>query len=595
MRPYERLPMPMPAEYDPSEEEPDFFYKNFAKHFVPDMIQMMDTGLNIDQDAVESLRKTVEEVLESVAKGLAENEIIQRYQKERQPYAQKKYAEQCTAAVRDVDYYLKEYKPGDMLHRTWVVNTYLRKIGKDSFIKAKWPVNDLKSLNVFLTDPFIKGIIDKRKYSMNQDVKAGMLALAEYKLELWNRPRYEKAEKPVDMPPFNPNSPKQVKELFEMMEIEPLAYSEDTGEASWGRDQLELVAKSIDDPLSPEAYLLQHLIDFSFSNIIKTNFLKAFDVFTIDGVLHGNIKIFGAKSFRNTSNSPNLLNAPSTGSIYAKPLKKCFRAPDGMVVYTADLGALEDRVVANLSGDVNKCNVFLEGLDGHSLNACGYFPDKIEKILGRNTDNVKYVKEFKRLVDEGNLTLDAIRQDSKAPTFKLAYGGYPDEDKGGVITQELFDNYHNILYPGITKYREEYVLPTTMANGYIHLGLGCRLYSSDPRTHIRTLNNATVQFWSILTLIAINELNYRIHEDGLEDHVQVTSTIYDSIYAQNTKHPEVIKWVNDNLIEVMCVQYLENETIHNVAQGEIGPTWAELTKVPNNASIEEIEAILETI
>jgi len=115
---------------------------------------------------------------------------------------------------------------------------------------------------------------------------------------------------------------------------------------------------------------------------------------------------------------------PSSRSIYAKPLKKCFIAPEGRVIYAIDLGALEDRGIANLSGDVNKQNIFLEDLDGHSLNACGYFPDKIAEIMGENTDNVTYVKEFYRKVedddDPDNAVLGKIRFNSKAPTFKLA-------------------------------------------------------------------------------------------------------------------------------------------------------------------------------
>lgn len=595
MRPIEHLPMPMPYDFDPCEDDPSFFYDNFVKHFVPDMIGMMNTGLCVDQEAVEKLRKTVDEVLITVEKTLEENALIQEYKESTRPYAQKKHAEKATAAVRDVHYYMREYKETDMVHRTWVVNVYLQSIHKGDDVRDKWPIKELKNYNEYLEDDFLAAIAEKRILAHNSQVKVGMVALAEYKLELWNRPRYENAEKPVDLPPFNPGSHKQMKEFFEKNKVAPIAFSKDTGEASWGRDQLELVQKDFPDPLSSMSYALQAMVDYSSSSIIKTNFLKAFDKFTVDGVLHGNIKVFGAKSFRNTSNSPNLLNAPSTKSIYAKPLKKCFVAPDDMVIYTADLSALEDRVIANLSGDTNKCNVFLEGLDGHSLNACGYFPEKIAKIMGKNVDNVAYVKMFKELVDDGNDKLDKIRFDSKAPTFKLAYGGYPDDHEGGVITQEIFDRYHHVLYPGITDYREQYVLPTAQRQGYLHLGLGCRLYTDDAGQHIRTLNNATVQFWSILTLIAVNELNHRIREYHLEDEVQIISTIYDSIYVQCTRSAEVIQWVNNNMIEVMCVQYLEDETIHNEAAGEIGLNWAELNKIPNNASIEEIQAVLETL
>ena len=593
MRPYQRLPVPFPKDFDPGIEEPDYFYNNFLHHFIPDMIQMMDAGLDVDQDAVEDLRKTVDDVLVTVHARFKVNPLIVAFQTTCLPYAQKKHAEKCTQAIRDLDYYLKPFNDKDVMHRTWVINTYLISIGRSDDIKERWVLKDLKKYNIFLKDNFLTAVVKKRKLTQNAGVISGMIALAEYKLELWNRPRYDKAETPVTLDPFNSGSNKQMKEFFEYMKIEPLARSKDTGEASWGREQLELLEKETDDEDLRDA--LKTMIDYSFSSIIKANFLKAFDRFTVDGVLHGNIKLFGAKSVRNTSNSPNLLNAPSTGSIYAKPLKRCFIASDGYVIYTADLGALEDRVVANLSGDENKCNIFLEGLDGHSLNACGYFPEKIAEIMGPNTDNVPYIKEFKKLVDMGDAALDKLRFKSKKPTFKLAYGGFPDDERGGVITQELFDNYHNILYPGITDYRENYVLPTARKQGYIHLGLGCRLYTDDANSHIRTLNNATVQFWSILTLIAVNELNYRIREENLVDEVKVISTIYDSIYTKTLRDAEVLEWLNNNMIEVMCVQYLEDELIHNVAQGEVGLNWAKLNKMPNNASVDEIQAILDKL
>jgi DNA polymerase I-like protein with 3'-5' exonuclease and polymerase domains len=593
MRPWQILPVPYPKDFDPSKEQPDYFYQNFVKHFIPDMIQMTSVGLNIDQQAVEELRNTIDTVLESVSETLENNTLIKEYQEHTHPYLVKEYKDKVLGSVRTVEHYVKEYNPKNITHRTYVVNNYVEN-KKVHEVKSKWTISDIKKLNTYVKEKFLSMIIDGSVSVKNKFVVGGMLTMAKDQSALWNKPRYEKSDIPVEIPKFNPGSNKQLQEFFELLKVSPITVSKKTGNASWNRDNIELLYKISSDKKLLE--VLQAVIDHSFSGIIRNNFLAAFDNFTVDGVLYGNIKLFGAKSFRNTSNGPNLLNMPSSRSIYAKPLKRCFTAPCGYIVYAIDYSALEDRVIANLSDDKNKQNIFLENLDGHSLNACGYFPKEIAKVLGENKDNVAYVKEFYRLVeDEKHPILSKIRFISKAPTFKLAYGGYPDASKGGVITQDIFDNYHNVLYPSITKYREEYVLPFAKKNGYVHLGLGCKIYSNEAESHIRTLHNATCQFWSILSLITVNEINYQIRKEGLEEQIKVCSTIYDSIYFVVKEEAEVIKWLNNILVPIMNSDYLVNAPVGNECVGEIGKNWSDLHTIKNNASIEEINKVMEKI
>jgi hypothetical protein len=301
LRPFQRLPFPLPSQYDAG---PLFFYENFASHFIPDMIEMMDAGIHIDEEAVEDLRSTVTNVLNNVECLLLRNKIIQQYQEIKAKENQKKHYQKHTQSIRTWEDFYKDYDEKNADHRTYLVNKRLKEIKATQDIKDKWTAKDLKNYNTYKEDDVLAKIIDKSIAKKSDFVCSAMKALAEYKAELWNRPRYDKANSKAPVEPFNAGSAKQKQELFDMLNIEPYAHSDKTGDGSWGRDYIEQLKKETPEDNEDLHEILQCIIDYSYGSIIRSNFLKAFDTYTIDGVLHGNIKLFGAKSFRNTSNSP---------------------------------------------------------------------------------------------------------------------------------------------------------------------------------------------------------------------------------------------------------------------------------------------------
>ena len=157
--------------------------------------------------------------------------------------------------------------------------------------------------------------------------------------------------------------------------------------------------------------------------------------------------------------------------------------------------------------------------------------------------------------------------------------------------QEIFNNYHNVLYPSITAMRDK-VLAKTESDGKIDLGLGCYISTSNPEKEIRTIFNACSQFWSILTLLTINKMHHLIKEKGYEDYIKIVCSIYDSIYLHVKCDATIIKWVNDTIIPILTADFLTDTLVHNEAEGEIGFNWYDVVKITNKCSLEEIETAI---
>lgn len=597
--PWDLLPVPEPRTVNPPFGE---FYEKVAKPLIQDVVRIMDNGIPISLKKVRELDNHLAKVLDDVDKRIQTNPLIKQFQILEHAHLKKQFIAEKRSKMRSFRHYIKEFDASNLVHRSYFMEE-IRKIRPEITPPEdmlptgipKWTKNYTR--HFIDKHPAVRLLLNNRITFTNSIAKAAMLELAKDKANIYNETYKQAIENAdsVQVPPFNPGSSQQKQRFFSWLGEESDSVSKTTGLPSWDRDQIERINRETTNPDLKD--LTQAFIDYSFGATVKDNFINNFYKYTINDRLYGNLKLFGAKSFRLTSSNPNLLNMPSTRSIYSKPVKECLVAPEGFVIYAIDYSALEDRVMASLSRDKNKCAVFTEGLDGHCLNAYGYFKDEIAKYMEITGDTNTDVKKFFELCENGHKELKAIRQKGKPATFGLSYGSYPPKVAKTLKipleqAEEIFNSYHNELYRGITQYREGYVLPTAKENGKLHLGMGCYIKTDNADRDIRTLNNATCQFWSILTLLTINKLHALIDQENLSEDIKCISTIYDSIYFQVKADPAVVKWLNDRVVPIMSKDYIENQTIANEATGEIGLDWAYMDQVPHNSSLTTIKEIL---
>ena len=349
-RPWMCLPQPAPSVYDPSELQLDYFYENIAKPLIEDTNKIMSNGLPIDMERVAELESTLDEVLSGVKEIIANNQIIIDFHAQKYPKVRDEYLKEINSKLRNVQYFMKTFKNGNTIHRSFYMEEFRKRYPKFKLTPPtdmldlgipKWTAKLVKAYLQIC--PELQSVMDKTVPEADPIAIEAMnqLARAKVKADSINQ-RYLEQIKTVSMdkllPEFLPSSPQQKAELFAWLGLESETTSKTTGDPSWPRDQIERINHETKDPVLEE--ITQAFIDFSFGAIVKNNFIEAFYKYSVDGKLYGDYKLLGAKSARYTSQRPNMLNMPSTGSIYAKPIKKCFTAPPGYLVFSIDYAAL---------------------------------------------------------------------------------------------------------------------------------------------------------------------------------------------------------------------------------------------------------------
>ena len=403
---------------------------------------------------------------------------------------------------------------------------------------------------------------------------------------------------------FNPGSTKDLQALLYEHMGYPVIDKTDTKLPATGAKtikKLSFQAKS-----DQHTRIFDALIGLSKVNIILANFITAFEersLLKADGrtYLHGSFKLGGTVSGRLSSSKPNLMNQPAGGTPLAKYTKSCFVAPKGWLMYGADFSSLEDRISALLTKDPAKLKVYLDGFDGHCLRAYSYFGDKMADIANTvasiNSIESKYPQ---------------LRQDSKAPTFLLTYGGTYHGLVSNVGLSEDAAKAIESAYHKMYTVSDNWVagrIKQASTDGYVTAAFGLRVRTPilaatilgnsktpyEAQAEGRTAGNALGQSWGMLNNRAGIEFQRRCLASPYRNDIKPNAHIHDAQYGLVRDDAEVIKWLNDNLTD--CMKWQDDPEISHPGVklgGDMDILFPDMTNkvtFPNGASVDEIRTL----
>ena len=242
--PHDLLPCKHPKEQE-FKEQKSFFYDNVVQHLVPDVVRIIDNGIPIDLEKVQDLEKVVDNVLKNVTETLSSNKLIKRILEEKYKTTYAKKKEQVTTKLKTLeDFNNTIFSYSNIVHRTSVINIYLRFNDLEDLVKDKWTLKDVKQLYATHPSIFLESFISQQTTLTNIYITEGMKELAAKKVEIHNK-RYNDSLSNIPDIKFNPNSPVDKQLLYTMLGLPTEKVSKKTNLPTINREQLKLTLDEI--------------------------------------------------------------------------------------------------------------------------------------------------------------------------------------------------------------------------------------------------------------------------------------------------------------------------------------------------------------
>lgn len=225
---------------------------------------------------------------------------------------------------------------------------------------------------------------------------------------------------------FNINSPKQVGEILQELNIET-GKKTATGQISTSKDILTELALTYD--------IAQFIIDYRELDKLKSTYSDVLPTqIASDGRIHGKLNQTVAATGRLSSTDPNLQNIPIRTEL-GQQIRKAFIPTAGNKLISADYSQLELRILAHITHDEVMLEAYKNSEDIHSKTA--------QLVFGAKTP--EEMKDKRRL--------------AKIVNFGIAYAveAFGLSQRVGISrteAKEVIENYYN-TYKGIKKFMDD--------------------------------------------------------------------------------------------------------------------------------------------
>lgn len=456
----------------------------------------------------------------------------------------------------------------------------------------------VQEVKKILTDD-INEIVDK--LNSNAYVKEATRILQQREVDKYNASHKKQKTMADFTDPINFNSNQQLAVLlYDVMEMPVIEWT-DTGERATGGDVIKALRKHTGDPEKLE--VMEALYSYSKLSKILSAFIPTFENAWLkaDGraYLHGSFNIGGTKSGRLSSSDPNLQQIPASGKL-GKLIKTCFAGPYGKIFCGADFASLEDRISALTTKDPNKIKVYTDGYCGHCLRAYTYFGNQMPDIEADNVDSINSIED----------KYPDLRQDSKAPTFLLTYGGtYHGLIKNCGFSEEVakqIESLYHQLYEHSDKVIADRIQKEAVELGYVKLAFGLKLrtpllkktilgnrYTTyEAQAEARTAGNAMGQSYGLLNNRAVVAFMRKVWKSKHRYKIMPVALIHDAIYLVIDDDIETIAFANKYLTKEMEWQELDEIWHEEVKLGGdldlFYPNWSHGITLSRTATPQEI-------